>query len=423
MIAFLIYIFLGLSCYYVFYKKTQDALNPFGISLMMWLVPAGLSCLRLYPGQQELSWETHVCISLAAWEIFLVGMVILYKWKPKKDSNGQIIYSRPVATSSYRFFMTIIVTLSFTVAIANWVLNGMNINAGNQELGLDTKSAMAFSNSVTSGGEYLGYVFPFTGLFLLYDILFDSRKNKRTLYMEIAGIAFVLFYSWFVLVSRGTLTAVLLGGLFLFNTRKRISPIKIFGSATILGGLFGWLMTIRLSDTGLSVFVGASDNIVFNTIYNYIAITYQVFDNLVCLGSPYTIIEGSWITVSKILGLYSPADLHLLEITPFNAATFLYWFYHDLGIGGVLVYPTFIFLVIGVMYLKSVTTFPAIVLLLATLQKALWTLFFGNYFFGSFSTDVQYFVTAFLILLAYKIRINGRHDFGMKNKAMYRTNE
>lgn len=54
------------------------------------------------------------------------------------------------------------------------------------------------------------------------------------------------------------------------------------------------------------------------------------------------------------------------------------------------------------------TTKPYYILYLATLQKPIMVIFFGNYFFGSFSNDIPYYTTFLLVLLSYHLKIGFR---------------
>lgn len=387
----------GIYCF--FYYNTRDAINPFGISLGLFLMAAGLSCLNLNPIQSELSFATHFIIALTAAEIFLVGVIFTSSLKNVRGRKS----IEPEVTKNYEFLVYLLVGVVFLVSLTVWFdADVQQIYAANEEFD-DMKTVMDDAVEFSRITSYIIQIFPYTALFVLYDILFNSRITKVKALFGLCYIIWVIFFIWRVMVSRGTLLIIFLGGLCLVNKKYKL---KLKGTFLALLGLaigMAGLMVLRMKLNSVA-FSGSTSNIYFNTIYNYVAITFQVLDKLIRHGSPYSGFSATWITLSKVFGAYNPDAqlLYTLGEYNYNARTFLYPFYHDLGVFGIIVYPTLIFSVIGFLYRRAMTTKPHYILYLAILQKPIMVLFFGNYFFGSFTNDIPYFITVFLLFLSYR---------------------
>ncbi len=401
MVLCIFYLLCGAAAYCFFYYKTRDAMNPFGISLGLFLMAAGLSCLKLNPIQFELSFSTHFVIGLTAAEIFLAGFIFV---SPLKNIRG-IKTIEPTVTNNYVFLTYLLTGIVFLVSLAVWF--GVDVqqiyDTANENYDMKTAVSDAIDFSRITG--YILQVFPYTALFVLYDILFNQRNSKIKMLLGSGYVIWTMIFIWRVMVSRGTLLIILLGGLCLINRKYKLKLKGIFFALMGLAIAMAGLMALRMNLNSVA-FSGNTSNIYFNTVYNYVAITFQVLDKLIQHGSPYSGFSSTWITLSKVLGFHDPDAQLLYTVGPYNynARTFLYTFYHDLGILGVIVYPTLIFSIIGFLYHRAMSTKPHYILYIAMLQKPIMVLFFGNYFFGSFSNDIPYFITAFLLFLSYRPR-------------------
>lgn len=332
MAFFVMYMLCGIGVYLYFYKNTKDTLNPFGISLGLFLLSFGFSCLQLNPVQFELSLNTHFIIILTAIEIFCVGIIFTVPLKTHLRRSDQY----PIITSNYTFFMYILVGIVFLTCFFVWMYVEMYQIYGNNIGGSDRKTMMSNAINTSRVVSYIIQILPYTVLYILYDLLFNLKRSKKKVVFGLLYIIWVIIFIWNILVSRGTLLIVFLGSLFLISRKYKLKlkeTLFIFMGLAIIMAL---LMTLRMSSTSV-VFSGNTSNAYFNTIYNYVAITFQVFDKLVRHGSPYSLLSATWITFSKILGTYNPDTQLLYTVGIYNAKTFLYSFYHDLGLIGIVV--------------------------------------------------------------------------------------
>ena len=157
-------------------------------------------------------------------------------------------------------------------------------------------------------------------------------------------------------------------------------------------------MILRMENLTSIVF-SASSNPLVSSIYMYIATCFANLNQLIEVGSPYTIITATILKpIFEVLNLNLPTEILDINLLFFNAKTYLYTFYHDLGILGIIVYPMIIYSIIGVLYKKSKTK-AKYILLLAALQKSMYTIFFSNYFSGTFGILFPFIVIAFLLAL------------------------
>ena len=399
---FYLYIFASVFLYLWLYKKSGDSMNPFGLSIFTFLFGASLSSLNMFNYRNDLSIETHFIICVVTLEILFLGILFCKKNHPKIDTEYYI---------SFRFIRIsrMVIALIVLGSLVNWISLGATFADFSSNV-FDVKNELEVlqesSGFITNVTNYFTYLLPITPLYVLYYLLFYKECSKKEKYLSIAFILTIMFFIWMTQASRGSLLLIFIGAIYIMNFKYSFSIRTLSALFMFVVLLLAFLMTLRVNEQSIT-FSGYYSNIYLNHIYSYISSSYFVFDKLVAEGSPYTIFSATWVTIGKIFNPNSSMGMVMKDIDGvFNAKTFLYMFYHDLGILGVMLYPALIYSVLGYIYHMTMNSRPYYILLIAILGKAIVCVFFGNYFFGSFSNDIPYIVTFLVIWFSfYRITI------------------
>lgn len=402
--VFIISVVFALLIYAHFYRLTKDSLNPFGISISFYLAMYGLSTLNLSIYQNGMSIKTHLLLLIPMISIFLIGEYYCNRFRNTFRGYDEL----PEITMNYKIFMTIICVTSLLCVAYLVVMRGITLSL---EIGVngalnDRKGTIG--EQMYGGSGIVGrfaQLFPYTLVFVMYDYIFDSFGSKTKKILELIYCALCVLYSLFVLASRGTLLLPIIAVLYLLNKKYHFKPITL--GIALIGVVIAFTsyMTLRVTP-GSEVFSGTGiTNKTFNSIYNYFALSFNNFDMLVRNGSPMTGIQYSLISLSKILGIYNPSNLLQYKTDFFNSRVFIYGFYHDLGLFGVVLWPIIIYVLIGWLYASTRKKHPEMILLLGMYGKAIFVMSFGNYFFQSFSDEFQYYICIILLVLGYKTRM------------------
>lgn len=401
----MIFLFSGLvalTTYLYFYKITKDSLNPFGVSIFIYLSMYGLSTMNLSIYQEPMCILTHFICWIPISIIFVIGICFCNRYH-----HSFLEEKIPFVTPNYKKIMWLICGVCLIAVVYLIVTRGFNLKIDLNEVAALNYRKGEITRQVFKGSGFIGklaIVFPYTVVFVAYDFIFDNNKKFITRVIEIVYATICTWYMLFALASRGTLLLPVLGILYLLNKkyhfRARTVALTLF--AVLLG--FTVYLNIRIIAES-AVFSGTIvENRTFNSVYNYFALAFNNFDMLVRHGSPFTVIEYSFISLSKLLGVYNSE--HILEFKTlfFNEELFIYGFYHDLGLVGVIVWTTIIYLVIGTIYVYSKNKNPELILLIAMFGKAIFVLSFGNYFFGSISVEMQYYICIIIIVFGYHFK-------------------
>ncbi len=407
MFLFIVYTLLAITLYGIFYILTRDTLNPIGLSLSAFTFAFAVGGLNVGAFEFNVSYKTHIAVLITIIEITLVGWILLYTKQKTIQKKERCCV---VVSPTFKQIAILITIVSALMIVYSIIKSKFDLYIYVNSNAFDKKSEIDIYANI-GPVRYIASVFPYTALWMMYLILFDNKKKKVEIAFEILAIIFACIYTWFVLISRGTFLIILLGMVFLINKKYRFS-LKIFISALLgLVVLAGILLALRLNIE--SVAFGGKSNAILNSTYNYIASCFMNLDLLLREESPLTGICAVWVSLSKMLGIYDETALINYTTIIFNARGFLYYFYHDLGFVGIIIYPTLIYLVIGWLYVGSRTDRPEYILMLAVLAKPIFVIWYSNYYFGIFSQDFPYILTAFALFLAYgkikRVRLVWRH--------------
>lgn len=396
MIAFIIFVFFGLVCYFTFYLKTKDVFQPVGVMLFVWLLMAGISQLQLGAYQTAWSFETITIVIISAIVMYFVGLTNLHI----NCNTEYITKRRGTINTTFRITTTLVFCICFSTIIILLYKNSFFSSADISSV-LDKKSGtVQFTQINKRGLSYIASYLPYCTLNSIFELTYGKKQNKRYLY-NIFVLIFSIWYIWFISYSRGTLLVIVLGGIFILNSKKKLSIIKMSLVVFTIILFFSFLMILRVGKESI-VYEGVTKNPLFNSTYNYIVYCYQNLDSLILDGSPFSLFANVWQSFYKLFGIYNEIEFVEYTTNIYNANTFLYSFYHDLGLLGIILYPGLISYILTCFYNLSFKNI-YFILILAVFQKSIFVLFFGNYFITSFSVMFPYFLTGIICFLSIKV--------------------
>ena len=384
-VAGIIFVLLGFGGFYYLYKKTGDFLNPFGITVLVWLVVAGFASFRLSYLQTAWSFLMYLVVLLFPATVFLVGTVKT-QYRHKRLRRRRFHFSE-----AYLIFSRVVFAVCVLCSVLEWIKQGLSV-----PLFMDTFDAKA--QIATIPVIHYGTIFlPYCVIASVYELLYREVFGKWSKLYLISSIAWPLFHALCITVSRGTLLIVAMGVLFITvkGLRIRLRVVVVLLCAVVFA--FVLLGRVRINSASL-VFNVVEGYPLFSALYSYAALGFENLNRLVTKGPALTICTQSLWGVFECFGLTAFMQQIPSEVTEFfNAPTLCYDFYEDLGVVGVIVFPALIYGIIRLIYVKTQHR-REYILLLATLQKAIWMTFFGNYF-TSHRVDLFPYLVTFLFVL------------------------
>lgn len=368
--------------YLFFYWKTHDVLNPPGVMTAIWLFLAGICHLNLGIYQQSWCTETYIAVVSAAVTIVVTGNFMIKKrlareqFKKRKSDFGIRRSQRKV----FYFMFYVWVTVCLGCALLNIYENHIPLTYVFTHKLEGNKGVWHLSQNTFV--KYFTCMLPHCGIISFYIILFKKKLLWKELLFNILIIVISVYFTLFIMCSRGTALILLLGFIYIAHRKFHFSITKLAGLFLAVLAFFGVFALFRWSNhsSDLAVYSGKINSPLFNSIYNYIVYCYQNLDTLIRDGSPLTVYKYNLPQISKILGLYQADELRYISVGGFNACTYLIGAYHDLGLFGVVLYSALDTFIVTYFYNLSnrneIYTIP-----LAMFQRGIMTLFFGEYIF------------------------------------------
>lgn len=387
---------LAIVFYLLIYVKSKDALHPLAIGVFIWFLTASLSNVQQFYDdslQDIISPLTNFCIFISGFSFSLP--FLLSKKLDKSQFKMQALYY----TGFYKLLFNIVILVSlvaFLIRFNSIILTPPLLFGSSADLKNTVPQAIPFLNYFDIATPYLALLCFFE---LRYSINFSKTRKKLLIFYIGYAVISALLYK----VSRGEFLIFVLGFLYLLFIAKKISFnfTRIFIVLSLVS-LFLYVGALRISE-GSRVSTQFGDgglNIILSQIYTYVAMNFQNLNILVNSNLEPTYIWGSLKFFLKIFfnGLYEKNNIDLTDYTTsfFNAKTFIYYFYNDLGVAGIIIYPLIIGLILQLIYNKAAKDIKYY-LLLACLMKAIIFMFFGNYFFGELVLLVPYLIALLFI--------------------------
>lgn len=373
----------ALLFYIIFYKKSGDVLNPPGLMVSSWLFTCGFSMLNLGAFQTPWGSETYVVVSVTA-GIMIVVSLFLVKWKSARTAmtqiyRGEIIREKSFQPDCYRniwLLITLLCLLAVAVEIHEQGIGLFNILTSDF-VGRKSRYIMASSVAV----EYMVNFLPYCGIFTLYSFLVYKHQRRK---WSLLWLGIVLgggcVYLLLLRSSRGHFLILLLGCIYVWHRYRGIS-LRQFGIfLLIISVFFGIFAILRFGDEQASeaVFSGEINNPAFNAFYNYVAYCYQNLDSLIQDPPPSTNGKYMFSNFFQAMGEDVESEIVNYSIRGFNAFPFIYGYYHDFGLPGVVVLAGLTTALICYLYNLS-NRDNDYSLVLAFYMRGIYSIFFGNY--------------------------------------------
>lgn len=402
--AALLFLFLAIGSYCIPYLLTKDKLHPCGILCFSWFVVASVSLSPfLSHNNYHYNWaiETYLAVILTGLGILLP--VYIFRGKV---GLGQ---SRIHINANFKLILNVLIMLSiisFAIRFYGVLLSPPFFNLESNQ----TSDLKHYVPSAIAGFNYFELLIPFLSLACCFE-LSHSPKKKRKIIL-IIYISFSIAYSLFYLVSRGTLLVILFGCLYLYVRRKKPSFIKIALALLTTACLFTFIAVLRIN-SGSMVFeyLGGDYFKFFSPIYTYTALSMENLNKLILsqeLEYTYFLYSLKFILWPFFSNVYEVGEFNILEYQTFffNSKPFIYGFYHDAGLVGVLLISFFIGSILSFIHRLSCKN-GKYVLLIMFLQKAVFCAFFGNYFFGETTLFFPY-VIGFILCLSLQKQVRSQ---------------
>ncbi len=399
------YIYIAIISYFLIYLKSKDFYHPLAIASLVWfacVAMASFEPLHVQSIQSIWSIETHAAVLVAGGAFAVPSLFSLRKDKYKRPTRNSVIFG-----GRYRAVVTLLMFFSVCVFIFRFhsVLFKPSLL---YSYGVDAKHLVP---DALVGFNYIELLTPFLALFCVFELLLSnsiSIKRKSLLYLY---IFYYLIVTIFYKSSRGELIPFLFGvGFIYFSLGKKLS-IKFIAYTFLFFLCLGVFNSARLVE-GSAVTNKFGNGMlleVFSAVYTYVAFNFENLNKLITTNFNPTYYWGGFKFILKFFypDYYSNQE-NLIEYETlfFNARTYIYYFYHDLGLVGIAIHALLISSVVQKFYNLSLTN-PRYIILVAAMQKAIVFLFFSNYFYGEFVIFFPYLVTLFLIFM---LRSNKNHN-------------
>lgn len=321
-----VYLLLALLSICFYYSRFQDIFNPNLIFLAVWFVTCAISCVEYTDFLKPWCMEMYFVTVISGIAFFLGSIVGV----PINRIKKRIIRSKVEISYTYRFILYGLFILCMTCCLIEWVNGGGQIalsldtsNGGDVKTGLDGDIA---------GVHYGTILLPYLAIFSYFRIV----NSCKTSIVDVAIIISIIFTSFFFRMSRGDMLIYILSFFFIYTRYNKIGFSKILIVVLLLTSVIIGFMLLRVSET--SIVMTATDNPYFSIIYTYIATCYANLNDLILLKLPYHFIgDATFSSLWTLTGMYSYRDITLVEqMGIFNAVTYLYSFYHDYKIFGII---------------------------------------------------------------------------------------
>ena len=363
----IIFAFFGVYLFSFFYKRSRDKLNPFGVVCGIWCILGGIANLHL--SWMETYWivDTYIVVTIFPVLVAFCGLV----GKNYRTINNKITYI--YFSKTYILFTRILFFFVFLCSLIEWKYNGFSV-AFNSDM-IDAKSSVESIPFIHYGTIYL----PYCTINSIFEFIYSRRKNRKTILYLILTFIYPILYCLLAQASRGSLLIVFCAFMYL-AFRRYCLPFKLIFFMTI-GALIGFvaISQVRIFSDSL-VYNVIEGKPLFSSIYGYTMLNFENLNKLIKQGPEWTFVLMTYGGFFQLMGIYDFFNMPEYVITYFfNANTICYDFYADMGLLGVVINTILLFTCIRIWYYKSFKDH-RYVLLIATMQKAIWMTFFGNYF-------------------------------------------
>lgn len=383
---------LGVAFYANMVSKTKDKLNPFGVVCITWCTLAGIASLHLSWLESSWPFAMYVVVLLFPCLVFLCGN-FSKNTKISSDKLYFISFSNGFIVLTRALFI-----ICFICAILEWRNNGFALALGTEAT--DAKATFSTIRIIHYGSIYL----PYCAINSLFELFYRKKKKMKTLFYLVFTIIFNIFYILFVCASRGSLLIIICAFVYLFLRKYGIPFYSIFLMVGVI--LIGFIAVSKVRIfSGSLVYDVIHNHPVISSVYGYTMLNFENLNKLITRGSSYSIIRYTYGGFLQLLGLNRLfSEPEYITTYFFNANTICYDFYEDLGMTGIVINTLLLFGIIKRWYGKSLMD-RRYLLLIAVMQKAIWTTFFGNYF-TIYRVMLFPFLVTGIVIYSMRVEIN-----------------
>jgi oligosaccharide repeat unit polymerase len=388
--AFLTYVLISLH--------TRDWVTPCGIFSLIWFLTAAIADIPQSKDpalQQPWILETYLAIYISGLAVFFVGYLF------QKKTNQSAIQLK--ASKKYKAFINFFMALSLIAVALRLYLFGFSFSELTSSFGeLDIKDERSQAIPFV---HYFEILTPFLAICAIFEISTSNQLTRRRRNLLVLYIIYSAFFYCLILsASRGSLLIIICGALYLFTRLGKIKASQLILYAAGVISLLSFLSFIRMSEETLTnSFLGDEGLKLFlSPLYTYIAFNFDNLNKLIAADhSPsYVFYSLKFFLWPLLKSDYESGKILLTDYNTlfFNARTWIYGFYHDLGLFGCFLYPTIVAVILSVLHNHSNSN-PKYILPLMALQKPVVFAFFGNYFFGELILIAPIALIIFLSLI------------------------
>ena len=363
----IILIFLGIAIYVFYYRITKDKLNPFGIVCVIWCVMGGIANLHLSWMESYWPEKTYIVVTIFPILVAFCGVI----GENSRITNDKVTYIK--FSNTYTIITRVLFFVCVICSLLEWKINGFSIAFSSGVS--DAKSAVESIPFIHYGTIYL----PYCTINSIFEFIYCRHKKKKTILYLLLTILYPVFYSLMAQASRGSLLIVFCAFVYLFF-RKYSLPLRWI-VVMVLGTLIGFVAIAQVRIySGSLVYSVIEGHPLVSSVYGYTILNFENLNKLIKQGPEWTFVLMTYGGFLQLIGVYDFFTIPEYIVTYFfNANTICYDFYADFGLLGVIINTTLLFSCVRIWYQKSMKD-RRYLLLMATMQKAIWMVFFGNYF-------------------------------------------
>jgi oligosaccharide repeat unit polymerase len=319
------------------------------------------------------------------------------------------IREKKEVSRTYKCIMHFLFLICFSCCLIEWINGGAQLALSLSLDGGDVKSQL---DGDIPGIHYGTIFLPYIAIMAYLSYINSSKKNWSDVFIIIV----IILTSFLFRLSRGDMLIYILSFFFIYTRYNEVKVSRLLLIFLLLIITIIGFILLRVNKE--SVVMTTTDNPYFSIIYSYIATCYANLNDLIQADLPYHWTGDATLSpVWTLTGLYSQRDVTLIDqMGVFNAVTYLYSFYHDYKLLSIVVFPFFIGLTLSYIYKIAQRKSFYWILLLASMQRAIFTPFFGNYFFGDFVALYPFLFITLIILFLFSFKIKSINF----NRILYR---
>lgn len=374
----------AIATYWFLVGRTRDLLAPSALLCLFWFGAASLAAvesLKNFNIQRAWEYETYAAVYLSGISMFIGGLFQI----PRQTVQPIACESSP----QFRSVTTTLMGLSLAAVALRLYVFGFSLDQFSFQ-----PDVADIKNNATDAIPFVHY-FEIMTPFLSVAAIFELKSSPNIGKLRRLGlIAYVIYsvavYSILLNLSRGTLLVIVTGALYIYVRSGSLRFIRLTTLGLLISaGMIGFSF-FRLSSEGLVNSFFGEDRLIalLSPIYTYVAFNFENFNSLVRAETAPTYF---FYSLKFILWPFmkSQYETGLIQLTDFdtyffNTRTFIYAFYHDLGLLGCIIFPGFISIMAAFLQNSSINS-PGNHIFLMGIQKSIIFTFFGNYFFGELS--------------------------------------